>query len=46
MTGSMAPAFARMIKDEPFPLQGGRVRMAIVTLYAILRRGDGVSVRI
>ena len=46
MTGPIAPMFARMVKDEPFPLQGGKVRMGIIVLYAILRKADGVPVRI
>jgi hypothetical protein len=45
MTGAMAPKFASMRKGEPNKLEGGRVRVGIVTLYAVLREADGVSIR-
>ena len=45
LTGPLAPMIAWMVRDEPFPLQGGRVRMGLIVLYTILRKADGVPVR-
>lgn len=47
MTGPMASIFANLCEGEPSPpLIGGRVRLGILAIYAVLRRADGASVRI